>query len=671
MVFDGDCNFCRRWIARWRDETGDAIDYIPYQQPTIAEQFPEIPRPQFESAIQLIQNDGQVFSGAEAVCRSLAGHRRWPLWFYRRVPGADAAVERAYRFVAEHRALFSRVTTLFWGTEIQRPTFQLVRWIFLRALAVIYLIAFLSLWTQVTGLLGESGILPARPHIQSLVRAAQERGIGVGRYFLVPTLCWWGSGDQSLQWLCGAGTMLAALVLAGIAPGPSLFLLWLIYLSLTTVGRTFLSYQWDNLLLETGFLAIFFAPAGLWPKFSREAQPSRAMLWLFRWLLFRLMFSSGCVKLLSGDAAWHNLTALSYHYETQPLPTWLGWYAHQAPMGVHRASTVLMFVVELAAPFLIFCPRRLRLLAFWPFIGLECLIGLTGNYGFFNLLTCALCLLLLDDQALLKWLPKTCRNRLEQAIAGWKQRWSKDASGPGDRSGQHEIPATMESLTASDHPSETRAMEAQHGTSRVLSAGWMRWLPARQVGVGAIGVIVLGLSVVPMLAMFHFRPRPLFAIFEMAQPFRTVNSYGLFAVMTTSRPEIIVEGRNDGQTWLAYEFKDKAGDVLRRPRFVAPHQPRLDWQMWFAALGDLRRNPWFVQFLFRLLQGSPEVLSLLQTNPFPTAPPKYVRAMLYEYHFTDIATRRATGAWWKRELKGEYCPPISTNMFQVQSDMAR
>jgi len=621
MVFDGDCNFCQRWIARWRQETGDRIEYLAFQEPVVAERFPEIPRAQFETAVQLIESDGRAFSGAEAVFRSLACVRRWPLWAYEHVPGAAPVTERAYRFVAEHRVLFSRVTTLLWGREVELPAYQVVRWVFLRLLAVIYLIAFLSLWTQVKGLIGEDGILPAKEYMQSLEHAVQERQIGLSRYLLVPTLCWGRADDAALQWQCGAGVVLSVFVLVGLAPAPSLFLLWLIYLSLTTIGRIFLGYQWDNLLLETGFLAIFFAPVRLWPKFAREMRPSAIVLWLLRWLLFRLMFSSGCVKLLSGDPTWHNLTALSYHYETQPLPTWIGWYVFQFPAWVHRASTFLMFAVELAVPFLIIFPRRLRLIAFWLFVALELLIALTGNYCFFNLLTIALCILLLDDRALLKWAPKRWRQQPER---------TSPENAPG----------------------------VQRGGSRLQLA--------RRIVFSALAVVVLLLTLVPMFGLFHFWPRPLLAVHQWAEPFRSFNGYGLFAVMTTSRPEIVVEGSLDGNTWLPYEFKYKAGDVKRRPAFVAPHQPRLDWQMWFAALGDVRQNPWFIQFCHRLLTGAPEVLALLQSNPFPNAPPKYVRATLYDYHFTDFATRRATSAWWKRELKGQYCPPLSLEIFRVR-----
>jgi len=621
VVFDGDCNFCRRWIRRFSQITGDHVDYLPFQDSRIAGHFPELPRERFEQAVQLVATDGKVYGGADAICRALACRLRWPLWIYQHVPGIAATAERVYRLVAGHRMLFSRFTQLLWGDTFERPEHRRVRWLFLRLLGLSYLIAFASLGTQIDGLIGKNGIAPAGQFMRAVERAAEQPHLGVERYRLWPTLCWWRADDSVLHWQCGAGVVLSLLVIIGIAPAPCLFLLSAIYLSLATVCQVFLGYQWDYLLLETGFLAIFFAPLRPWPSLARESRPSLAVLWLLRWLLFRLMFGSGCVKLLSGDPTWHNLTALNYQYETQPLPTWIGWYAHQLPEWCQQASTALILLVELAVPLLIFLPRRLRLAAFWPFVALQLVIAATGNYCFFNLITIALCMLLLDDRALLGFIPRK-----------WKEHFPVIAERPRPpaRAGRYSVSALLELL--------------------------------RRGLVAAVAVVVLTISFLLMCGMFRMAvpwPAPAMKLYEWAGPFRSVNHYGLFAVMTTSRLEIIVEGSNDRLTWLAYEFKHKPGDLKRRPDFVAPHQPRLDWQMWFAALGDYRQNPWFINFCYRLLQGSPEVLSLLERNPFPEAPPKYIRALVYDYHFTDFAARRADGAWWRRELRGEYCPMLS------------
>ncbi len=408
--------------------------------------------------------------------------------------------------------------------------------------------------------------------------------------------------------------VLAIALIVGVAPVPCLVLLWMLYLSLAVVGREFLGFQWDNLLLETGFLAIFFAPWQLWPGSSRTTPPSRLALWLLRLLLFKLIFSSGCVKLSSGDPNWRNLTALSFHYQTQPLPTWLAWYANQWPLWWHKTSCAFMFAVELGVPFLIFAPRRPRLLGCFLLVGLQLLILLTGNYTYFNLLTLALCLLLLDDFALRRLLPR---------------RLSGFLGGTGQPPGQ------------------------------LPSANTRRWHRAATLCVAVVFVPISCLHISQSLGADSRWLSPLEVADDWLLPFRTVSGYGLFAVMTTERREIIVEGSDDRVSWLAYEFKYKPGDMNRRPGWVAPHQPRLDWQMWFAALGSYRNNRWFVNFCIRLLQGSPEVLGLLARNPFPEHPPRYLRAETYRYDFTESAERRATGAWWKRKRVGEYLPPIS------------
>jgi hypothetical protein len=330
------------------------------------------------------------------------------------------------------------------------------------------------------------------------------------------------------------------------------------------------------------------------------------VLWLLRWLLFRLIFSSGVVKLTSGDPSWRNLTALNYHYETQPLPHLFSWYAHQLPQQFQKMSVVMMFVLELIVPFLIFAPQHLRRIAAAALIAFQLAIMATGNFAFFNILTIALCVLLLDDQV-------------------WCFR------------------------SFSDRRSAAKSFDRH-------SAPWPKWVIAP---VASIVVLVTSLIMLELFRLDVDWPRPLRSLHGILAPFSSLNSYGLFAVMTTTRPEIVIEGSRDNVTWQAYEFKYKPGDLGRVPRFVAPYQPRLDWQMWFAALGNYQDHPWFASFCKRLLQGKPEVLSLLAKNPFPDAPPRYLRALLYEYHFTDFSSRAASKHWWRRELEGLYCPVLS------------
>lgn len=604
VIYDADCDFCRFWIARWRHATSEHVDYISSQE--VGERYPEIPHEHFQNAVQLVNPDGEVFCGAEAVFRAFAHsrRRRWALGLYRRLPGFASITEAVYRFIAGHRGFFSTVTRWCWGRHPARPTFFLTRWLFLRLLGVIYLVAFLSLWTQIDGLIGNDGILPAERYLNAI-----RDQVGLGRYLAFPTLCWLNDSDAFLHILCGGGVFLSLLLIVGVAPVLALIGMWVFYLSLVTVGQSFLSFQWDALLLETGFLAIFFAPLQILPRISREAAPSSVALWLFRWLLFRLMFASGVVKLMSGDATWSNLTALNFHYETQPLPTVLGWYAHHLPEWFQKVSVAGMFGIEIVVPFLIFAPRRPRFLGAIVLVALQLLIAATGNYCFFNLLTIALCILLLDDAILQRCLPTRIAKRL-----------------------------TLSS-------------------GLILTQRWKRPF------IGVLAVFILLVSGIRMAGTFLWHegfPPVAQDVLKWVAPFRVVNSYGLFTVMTTSRPEIGVEGSDDGRTWKEYKFKWKPDELNHAPRWVAPHQPRLDWQMWFAALrGNCQNAPWFVNFAIRLLQGSSDVIGLLEKNPFPEAPPRYVRAVLYDYRFTDVETKRENGTWWKRVRKGLYCRPIA------------
>ncbi len=592
LVYDNDCDFCRYWVAQWQHITGDRIDYAPFQE--IATEFPEIPLSAFENSVQLILQNSTVLSGAEAVFRAL--NNGLLLWCYYHLFGFKSVSEGVYRFIALHRPFFSTLTRWFWGTHTERTTFYLSRWLFLRGLGCIYLIAFLSLWVQIHGLIGSNGILPAEQYL-----AAVRQQIGTEGYYLLPTLFWLNPSDACLHFLCAGGVVLSLILIAGFLPTATLIGLWMFYLSLVAVGQAFLSFQWDVLLLEVGLLAIFFAPLRIRDAFTRVSETSSAFLWLLRWLLFRLMFASGFVKLVS-DAVWRDLTALNFHYETQPLPTWIGWYAHQLPEWLHKISVIGMFAVELVIPFLIFAPRRLRTTGCIGLIGLQVLILLTGNYCFFNLLTVALCLLLIDDVT-------------------WKGLLSKRFM--------------------------PRFQPAENSPHRY-----------RRVCIAVVAMLLFVLSGVRFGGQLFRDVR--FPDVAWIRPFRSVNTYGLFADMTESRPEIIVEGSNDRVTWETYRFRWKPGELTTAPKWVAPHQPRLDWQMWFAALrGSYRNTPWFPHFIGALLQGKPEVLQLLAENPFPDTPPRYVRATLYDYHFTDIATKRSEGTWWYRERKGLYCPAVS------------
>ena len=487
-----------------------------------------------------------------------------------------------------------------------RPTYVLSRWLFLRLLGVVYLVAFASLLVQLRGLVGEHGLMPVN---EFLARAQDTYGDGAWR--LLPTLLWLDSTDRGLLIVSAGGMALAALLILDIVPLIVLPALWLLYLSLAVGGQDFLSFQWDGLLLETGLLAALWAPAGWFPSLRLEVrQPSPVVQWLLWLLLFKLMFLSGVTKLLSGDPTWRNLTALDVYFETQPLPPWTAWFVHQLSTPVHAVATALVFVVEMGLPLVVFVPARfrwVRLAGAALIIGFQLTVAATGNYGFFNLLTILLCVPLLDDRLL--------------------------------------RPVVRLRLTAPQPEA-----------------------PFRRTVVGVAAAVILCLSALSFVRELVYTlpgagpgAMPLWSeqLLGAFAPFRSVNGYGLFRVMTTERPEIIVEGSADGTVWKPYEFRWKPGDPERRPRFVAPYQPRLDWQMWFAALDPIGNRALLEGLVQRLLDGSPDVLGLLGSNPFPDRPPKFLRLMYFRYFFSSPETRAATGAWWSREPRGSLTKPVS------------
>jgi predicted DCC family thiol-disulfide oxidoreductase YuxK len=632
MIWDGECHFCKRWIERWREITAGKVDYATYQE--AAARFPEIPIERFKRAVAFIEPDGEAFFAAEAVYRSLRyrSSRKWLAWSYDHVPGFAGISEAAYKFIARHRSLGSTFTRLLWGNDVRPPTYFWARRWFLRMLGLIYLIAFVSLWIQVDGLVGSNGMSPVNRFLPAV-----RQQLGPDAYFLFPTLCWFDSSNAFLHFLCGGGVVLSLLLIFGIAPALLLTVLFVFYLSLTIAGQVFLNFQWDVLLLETGFLAIFLAPWRLWLREliwwpglapSVPTSPvSRAGLFLLKVLLFKLLLMSGIVKLTSGDDSWgwvnHSfhwsaLTALDYHYWSQPLPTVFAWWADKTPEWFKHFSVAFCLAVEIIVPFFIWAPRRPRLIAAGLVIFLQIIIALTGNYCFFNLLTIALCFLLIDDGSMARSLGRP------------------DPASPAS----HEL-----------RPPNTNSITYRLST------------------YAALAVIVVTLPINAWLIFGAFKPqgRPpgwLANLYEQLEAFRIVNGYGLFRVMTKDRGEIVIEGSVDGIEWTPYEFKWKPGDVKRAPGWCAPHQPRLDWQMWFAALEAPEQNPWLAGLIVRLLEGSRDVTGLLAHDPFPDKPPHYIRAMFYRYSFTTPEERRQTGAWWKRQELREYLPTISRDQLR-------
>lgn len=587
LLYDGDCGFCGYWARYWQKLTGDRVDYRPYQ--AVAAEYPQIALAEFQRAVQYIAPDGRRASAAEASFLTLSHARGKRIWLvlYRRLPGFAALAERAYAFTAAHRPAFHRISLFLWGRDHEPPRYDVVAYLFLRLLGLIYLSAFVSFAVQAQGLIGGHGILPLTEFT-----AAARSTLGAERFFVMPMVFWWSASDFTIHAVCWAGAALSLLLACNLLPRVTLALLYALYLSLLYGGQVFMSYQWDVFLLETGFLALLMSCATL---------PG---IWLLRWLLFRFMFMSGMVKLLSGDPNWWNLSALSYHFFTQPLPTPLAWHAAHLPLAALKVACGLTFFVELVLPFLIFTPRRLRFFAAFGILLLESCILVTGNYNWFNLQTQLLCLTLFDDAALRKLLPGRLLRRLPRA---------------------------------------PQARAPRRGSSALI---------------GALAVLIVFCSLVQMDLRFGGNPPgPIQVVARLIDPLRIVNPYGLFAVMTTQRDEIIIEGSVDGVDWREYEFRYKPGDQARRPPWNIPHQPRLDWQMWFAALDDPQRLPWLWRFLQRILENEPTVMALLARNPFPDKPPVYVRAEFYDYHFTDAA-QKARGLWWTRRSLGLYFPVV-------------
>lgn len=607
-------------MARWRDLTGDAVEYAPGGE--VADRFPQVSRRQLDEAVVLIMPDGAVHAGADAVCavlRFAPGHA-WKAWAYHRVPGAGRAADGLYAFTAAHRRHLSRLTTLGWGRDPSPSTYAVAGRLYLSLLGLVFLIAIVSLASQIQGLVGSHGILPVGQYLE---RAGEQ--LGPGRYLQLPTLCWIDSGDGFLYGLCTAGVLLAVLLTAGIAPIPVLAMLWLVYLSLSVAGQAFCSFQWDTLLLEAGFLAMFLAPRPPWAWRPPPQRPPASGLWLQRLLLFKLMFLSGITKLLSGDPAWRDLSALPVHYQTQPLPTWIGYFAYGLPEWFHHASVVAMYVIEIGFALLIFGPRRVRHVAGAGLILFQVLIAATGNYGFFNLLAVVLCVPLFDDRLLKRLAPR----RLGAFFQAPPRR---HAAGLGR--------AAVLTATA---------------VITVLSGlALLREMVRTQRRNTTPAPVVFVLDALDRCLLSWGEP-----VLGVIDPLRTINGYGLFRVMTTQRPEIVIEGSDDGRTWREYEFAWKPGALDHRPGLVAPHQPRLDWQMWFAALNPTGNAYWLEGLLERLLEGEPRVTALLKGDSFAGKPPRSVRLVYYRYRFTDRDTRKRTGRWWERERLGELTAPIS------------
>lgn len=468
-------------------------------------------------------------------------------------------------------------------------SYRLISALFLRLLSVIYFIAFFSIALQIKGLVGEQGILPLSPWLDTLLM-----DWGWSAYIHFPMVFWLNQSDLFLQSVAWAGCVLSILLLLNLRPRFTLILLFLLYLSLVKAGQTFMSFQWDGLLLEAGFLAIFLRP------------DSRIMIFLFRWLLFRLRFMSGISKLVMNDPSWLGMTALLYYFETQPLPHVGAWYFHNLPEMVLIAGTVAVLIIEILLPLMMFMPRRYRFFAAWVTLGLQLLILLSSNHNWFNLLSIILCLFLFDDKALAKVLPQ------------WTQRW---------------LSASWEKRI--DQPVS------------ILSNSFKTFLATVIVVAGLLNIVRMSVST--QLGTLTYDA------LDVLQQWHIVNTYHVFPTMTRRQLELKIEGSIDGKEWREYEFTYRPNALNTRPEIIIPHQPRLDWMMWFVTLHP-RFIPWFDQFLTALLENAPSATSLLKSNPFAAKPPQMLRVRVWHYQFTTPEEREKTGNWWKRSDLGLFTP---------------
>jgi lipase maturation factor 1 len=494
----------------------------------------------------------------------------------------------------------------------------LSRWVFLRALGAIYFSAFFSLAFQIRGLIGPQGILPAGEYLKSVAEQVGHPG-----YWYVPTVLWFSSSSQMLMALCWVGMAAAILLVVNFWPRAMLAICFVSFLSFVSAAGDFSGYQSDGMLLEAGFLSLFLAPAGFRPGFGETRPPVRSALYLLLSEWFRIYFESGVAKIAGGDPQWRHFTAMDEYYQNGPLPTWIGWYVQHLPHWFHAAATGLTLALELVLIFAAFLPRPFRIALFFIVTPWQIGIILTANYTFLNYLVLLLAFLLLDDRFLARFFP-----------AKWKPQPSPSPS-----------PQKQEALATSD-------------TKHDLRKNLQPWLAPLRVSIVAVFLAwIFYATTAQMIWMITSAPLPTSPVSLLA-PFRIANRYGLFAVMTRGRYEIEFQGSNDGQTWTAYPFRYKPQELDKPPRIYAPYQPRFDWNLWFASLGGWRENPLVLRTEKSLLSNDPDVLALFAANPFPQGPPRQVRAVLWQYWFTSLAEKRATGFWWRRETLGLYAPAI-------------
>jgi lipase maturation factor 1 len=502
-----------------------------------------------------------------------------------------------------------------------RSDHLIARWLFLRSLGLIYFSAFFALLFQVRGLVGSRGILPAAEYLQAL------SGFGALRFWYAPGLLWINSSDTMIMLLCWAGLVASLALVLNIWPRAMLVVCFACFLSFVTGAQDFSGYQSDGMLLEAGFLSLLLAPPGILPGRGARYPPVRAAILLLLWEWFRIYFQSGVVKLASGDPTWRNLTAMYEYYQNGPLPTWIGWYLQHLPHWFHRATAAMTLAMELVLVWMVFLSRRWRVACFFIVTAWQVGVIATANYTFLNYLVLALAILLLDDAFLKPFVPTRWRSTLPYDTA-----LGNDTESDKQQMSGNEIVASK----------ITRPFALLRTTLMAIVLTWIFYA-----------------TTVPFVRMAWPRaPLPIGPVVAL-EPFRIANQYGLFAVMTPHRYEIEFQGSNDGEHWIAYPFRYKPQQLNERPRIYAPYQPRLDWNLWFASLGSWQEYPIVPRAEERLLEDDEAVLGLFASNPFSSSPPRFIRAVLWQYWFATLEQKRAEGLWWRRQLVGAYGPMMT------------
>jgi lipase maturation factor 1 len=462
--------------------------------------------------------------------------------------------------------------------------YTIIAHFFPRLLGLIYLFAFGAFLFQIRGLIGKNGILPIGHFLERMAAFVPTK-----KFYYIPSLFWLNSSNAALMGLTAAGTLMALALVCGpggLWPALLLFLLYFTYLSIVSTGQDFLGFGWEGFLLEVTLYAFLI---------SLTSIPNPVVWVAANFLLFRFHFNAGAVKLQSHDRNWRNLTAIAYHYQSQPLPNTIAWYVHKLPLWFHKLSVLIMFTIELLVAWGLFLTDEIRLWVFAAFFGLQFMIWVTGNFSFLNHLTLVLCTLLLSDRVLTPW---------TGAVA------------------VSPTPLLLDLI------------------------------------LGAVAVFLLALQLMRFINQLH-PSRRLAKLLGWTSYFHLVNPYGIFAIMTTERIEIVVEGSDDGMVWKEYTYRFKPSEVTRRPRRISPYQPRIDWQAWFLPFGPYESRGWYQKFLVHLLLGTPDVLTLIRHNPFPDKPPKYVRSLAYLYEFSSFEEKRKYGWWWRRTLVEQFGPTLS------------